>query len=153
MKWADGDIVIDRNKGRSLWIQGTEKASQDAAFSLLTATDTLRRIGCGLKNLENLSRQPGMTKMRVHQEATDAINRLQDWQTIDGTLSESERITGIEQIQVLQESPTSVVFNLTIVTATSDARQISYRVRLGQQYTGQRRQQLPGYFQTDDTIG
>lgn len=153
MKWADGDIVIDRNKGRSLWIQGTEKASQDSAFTLLTATDNVRRIGCGLKNLENLSRQPGMTKMRVQQEATDAINRLQNWQTLDGTLSEAERITGIEQIQVVQESATSVAFNLVIVTATSDAVQISYRIRLGQQYNSQRRTRMPGFFQTDDTVG
>lgn len=151
MKWADGDIVIDRNKGRSIYIQGTEKAAQDVAYSLLTANDSVRRIGCGLRNLEQLSRQPGMTKMRVQQEATDAVSKVQQWQVVDGTLSEAERITGIEQIQVIQESPTSIVFVMAVTTATNDIAQLSYRIRLGQQYQGQRRQRLPAYFVTDDT--
>lgn len=153
MKWSDGDIVVDRNRGRSLYIQGTEKAAQDVAFGLLTATDPVRRIGCGLRNLEQLSRQPGMTKMRVQQEASDSVNRLQNWQAIDGTLTEAERITGIEQIQVIQESATSIVFIMSVKVAQEDVVQISYRILLGQQYTAKLRQSLPGYFQTDDSLG
>lgn len=148
-KWADGDIVIDRNKGRALYIDGTEKASQDVAYFYMTITDVLRRVGCQLTNLDRLGRQAGMTKTVIQQEATDAVRRLQEWQVLDSSLTDAERIVSIEQFVVVQDSPVSFVFNMTIATATSDKVQVAYRIRLGQQFLGLTRRGLPGLV-TDD---
>lgn len=148
-KWKDGDITVDRNKGRAIFITGTEKASQDVAHSLMTLTDVLRRIGCAITDLNQLGRQPGLTKMVIQQEATDAVYRLQQWQLLDGTITDAERILGVDQIVVVQDSPVSFVFNMTVATASSDKVPIAYRINLGQQFLGLTRRGLPGVV-TDD---
>lgn len=149
-KFQDGDIVVDRNKGRAIWITGMEKATQDVAFTLMTATDLVRRIGCALHDLDNLSRQPQMVKMRIQQEVTDGVQRLMDWQALDSTITPAERLLGIDQVVVVQDGPNSYVFNATLSTADRGGQvPLSFRVLLGQQFRGQPR--APTGFQTDDT--
>jgi len=152
VKWADGDMVIDRNVGRPFYIGGTRKAAQDVAHTLLQQTDEEHRIGCNISNFDerysHSLANSGMVKMLVQQEAQAGIDRLVAWQTSQSAfITAGERITGINELLVSNESPSEVIFYVSVRVETEDILQYAYRVRLGHQYALNQK----GLPLTDDT--
>src|SRR4051812_2167951 len=105
IKFSDGDMVIDRNKGRAFTITGNQKLAQDIAYFLMTADDPVRNTGSALKTLERQFREnslPGdQARVAVMNAVQTAMNRIRAWQEISSNLSPGEQLVRIEALQVV----------------------------------------------------
>lgn len=148
LKFSNGDMIKDRNRGRPLEVTGTEKAAQDIAYFLMTAYDPARKVGGKLKNFDtafqNISSLPEAVRLTIQREIQDIIARLQSWQNQDGTLTDAERIRGINSLVVLTDKRGGVLFQFSAQTATEDQIPSAFKIKLAHQYTGEVLPNLPG---------
>lgn len=153
IKFSNGDMVVDRNKGRAFTITGNQKLAQDIAYFLMSADDEIRNTGSKLKNIERQFRQNSLPGDAARVAIMDAIQtsmgRLRSWQEQTGNLSPGESLQRIETLNVVREDATAFLAMLAVMADTEDVLPQSYRISLAHQFVPNTEPGVPG-FSTDD---
>lgn len=155
--FQDGDIELNPNTGRIKLVAGNHKLAQEVAYTLLTATDEERNIGCGIKTIENLFSSSNLAggdsaRLYVTKEVSDGIDRLRTNQLLRPSLiDDTERIAGIQQLVVYKDSANSLAFYVAVEVEQGDVLPFAYKVKLGQQFPPNSTKSILADVVTDDT--
>ena len=92
---SDGDINIDVNTGRAIFIEDLQKAGQDVAEAILTEFNSFFQEGNEFMT-SGLGKTPGNAQSMASQWISEAINRVIVKQTVNNF---DDKITGIRQLK------------------------------------------------------
>jgi len=92
---SDGDINIDVNTGRAVFIEDLQKAGQDVAEAILTEFNSFFQEGNEFMT-SGLGKTPGNAQSMASQWISEAINRVIVKQTVNNF---DDKITGIRQLK------------------------------------------------------
>lgn len=158
LKKRDGDIVVQSSNGRSYFVQGIEKLSQDTADALMTEYDPERQFGSQLSSIEQINSSKSgplglIGRGRIKTLVRESLERLQVLQNsrLD-QLTAFEAIKSIGTIRVYQLQRTGYIFFVNVVPQDGpDVIPTSFFIQLRHQFLPGAKPNLPGGVVTDDT--
>lgn len=119
----NGDWFVN-NAGRFTWTEsGRHKVAQDIANSLLQLYDPENQTGSFLPVLANKRTSlgtPNQHRMQLHNEVSDAINRLIAKQEQDDYVTQDEKIASFSVLVTEAKQALSYNYLLTVTTEAED---------------------------------
>lgn len=137
----DGDLFMDR-AGQSVTVEGIEKCAQDMAEALLNnydPEDPPPYNGSELYTIDGMVPEApsdlGISSM-IERMATDAIERLMDFQQNDPYVDDDELIDEIRDMRVWKIGELSWAFHAFCITESDEPAEVGFDISLDQQLPG-----------------